>query len=58
MVEYANYKGLEDGAKGASYSPPLTWNFYEDADDAYMTAYWFSFSHIFMSASDYREANG
>ena len=58
MVIYASEKGWDDGLLAGKYSPPLSWTFYEDVDDAYMTSYWHSFSHIFMSAADYREQNG
>lgn len=46
MVAYAEDKGIEDGMWAAPYSPPVRWCISDDADDAYMTAYWYAFAYL------------
>lgn len=57
MVALAEQVGLEHGLHSKPYRPPLRWQICEDADDAYRTAYWFAFSHIYVSSAHYKECN-
>lgn len=46
LVQMAEEKGWLDGSSLASYSPPVTWQICEDADDAYRSAYWHAVAYV------------
>lgn len=45
-VALAEAKGIADGAACAPYSPPIRWQICEDADSAYLTAYWHAMAYL------------
>lgn len=47
LVAFAEEKGWQDGAAGNPCSPPIRWQYSQDADEAYRTAYLHGMAYCF-----------
>lgn len=54
LVEDSECKGWEDGSHGRTYSPIMQWGICQEADDAYIKAYWHGVAYGFVTHSSGR----